>query len=130
MSNKFTILIVEDENNIASFMTTILTANNFNVIKAKDGAEAFMMITSYCPDVILLDLGLPDIDGQRILNRYGNGRRFRLLSCRHVHTNAIKWQRLISAPMIMLQNRSGQANFSQESVQLCGISKTATRTEA
>jgi two-component system KDP operon response regulator KdpE len=67
MSNKFTILIVEDENNIASFMTTILTANNFNVIKAKDGAEAFMMITSYCPDVILLDLGLPDMDGQRII---------------------------------------------------------------
>jgi two-component system KDP operon response regulator KdpE len=67
MSNKFTILIVVDENNIASFMTTILTANNFNVIKAKDGAEAFMMITSYCPDVILLDLGLPDMDGQRII---------------------------------------------------------------
>lgn len=67
MSNKFTVLIVEDENNIASFMTTILTANNFNVIKAKDGAEAFMMITSYCPDIILLDLGLPDMDGQRII---------------------------------------------------------------
>lgn len=67
MSNKYCVLIVEDENNISSFMTTILTANNYNVLKAKDGAEAFMMITSHCPDVIILDLGLPDMDGQRVI---------------------------------------------------------------
>lgn len=68
MSNKYTVLIVEDENNISSFLTTILTANNYNVIRAKDGAEAYMMITSYCPDIILLDLGLPDMDGMKIIN--------------------------------------------------------------
>lgn len=67
MSLKYTALIVEDETNIASFMSTVLSANNFNVIKAKNGTEAFMMITSYCPDVIILDLGLPDIDGQKII---------------------------------------------------------------
>jgi two-component system KDP operon response regulator KdpE len=67
MSNKYTVLIVEDENNISSFLTTILTANNYNVIRAKDGAEAYMMITSYCPDIILLDLGLPDMDGMKII---------------------------------------------------------------
>lgn len=68
MSNKYTVLIVEDENNISSFLTTILAANNYNVIRAKDGAEAYMMITSYCPDIILLDLGLPDMDGMKIIN--------------------------------------------------------------
>ena len=67
MSNKYTVLIVEDENNISSFMTTILTANNYNVICAKDGAQAYMMITSYCPDIIILDLGLPDVDGTKII---------------------------------------------------------------
>ncbi len=67
MNSKYTVLIVEDENNISSFMTTILTANNYNVIRAKDGAEAYMMITSYCPDVVILDLGLPDIDGTKII---------------------------------------------------------------
>ena len=67
MSNKYSVLIVEDENNISSFMTTILTANNYSVIRAKNGAEAYMMITSYCPDIIILDLGLPDIDGVKII---------------------------------------------------------------
>lgn len=65
--NKYTVLIVEDESNICSFMTTILTANSYNVQKAKTGAEAIMMISSYCPDVVILDLGLPDMDGMKII---------------------------------------------------------------
>lgn len=67
MGVKYTILIIEDEHNIASFMTTILTANEYSVLCAHDGATALMMITSYCPDVILLDLGLPDLDGLSII---------------------------------------------------------------
>lgn len=67
MSNKYSILLVEDENNISSFITTILTANGYAVKRAANGAEAYMMITSYCPDVIVLDLGLPDMDGQKLI---------------------------------------------------------------
>jgi len=67
MSSKESVLIIEDENNILSFLSTVFTAANYHVLKAKDGAEAFMMITSYCPDLILLDLGLPDTDGLKII---------------------------------------------------------------
>lgn len=67
MSNKYNILIVEDENNIASFISTILTANNYDVLRANNGSEAMMMVTSYCPDVVILDLGLPDMDGLRVI---------------------------------------------------------------
>lgn len=67
MSNKYTILIVEDENNIRSFMTTILKANQYNVLNAVNGKEALMMVTSHCPDIIILDLGLPDMDGQTVI---------------------------------------------------------------
>ncbi len=67
MSNNQTVLIIEDENSISNFMTTILNANQYQVIHAKNGSEAMMMITSYCPDIILLDLGLPDIDGINII---------------------------------------------------------------
>ncbi len=67
MSNKYLVLIVEDEPNIASFIGTILEANGFAAMTARDGAEAVMLITSHCPDVILLDLGLPDTDGQSII---------------------------------------------------------------
>ena len=61
------ILIIEDEDSISSFIGTILTANGYDVIKAKDGAQGMMMITSRCPDLVILDLGLPDIDGQKII---------------------------------------------------------------
>lgn len=67
MSVKDKVLIVEDEKSISNFMRTILEANNYDVISAATGKEANAMITSHCPDVIILDLGLPDADGLDIL---------------------------------------------------------------
>ena len=61
------ILIVEDERSISNFLRTILTSNDYDVIVARSGAEAYSMITSHCPDLIVLDLGLPDIDGLQII---------------------------------------------------------------
>ena len=57
------ILIVEDEEAISNFISAILTSNNYKLIKAVKGKEAVSMAASYCPDLILLDLGLPDMDG-------------------------------------------------------------------
>ena len=61
------ILIVEDENNISKFISTILVANNYDTIISRSGAEAYSMITSHCPDLVILDLGLPDRDGIEII---------------------------------------------------------------
>ena len=61
------ILVVEDEHSISNFISTILTANGFDVITAANGQEAYAMITSRCPDAVLLDLGLPDMDGMKII---------------------------------------------------------------
>ena len=68
MAIKDKILIVEDEKNISRFMSTVLTANNYDVILAHTGAEAYTMVTSHCPDLVLLDLGLPDIDGTSVIS--------------------------------------------------------------
>ena len=57
------ILIVEDEKSIAHFISTILTANGYDAMRASSGAEAMSMISSHCPDLVILDLGLPDRDG-------------------------------------------------------------------
>ena len=69
MKNKQTILIIEDENTICNFISTTLVANDYKVLKATNGREAISSFSSYCPDVILLDLGLPDMDGLDVLKQ-------------------------------------------------------------
>ena len=69
MKNKQTILIIEDENTICNFISTTLLANDYKVLKASNGKEAISSFSSYCPDVILLDLGLPDMDGLDVLKK-------------------------------------------------------------
>ena len=67
MSNKYLVVIGEDEYNISSFVSAVLQANGFDTMVARNGAEAIILITSHCPDLVLLDLGLPDMDGQGII---------------------------------------------------------------
>ncbi|MGN0383099.1 MAG: response regulator [Eubacterium sp.] len=64
----YTVLIVEDEANITDFMKRILSKYGYKVITARNGSEGLSLITSQCPDIILLDLGLPDIDGNNIIS--------------------------------------------------------------
>jgi len=64
---KFTILIIEDEKNIQTFMRKILTKHNYRVLCADNGTQGLNLIRSQCPDVILLDLGLPDMNGNHII---------------------------------------------------------------
>lgn len=63
MSNKYKILIVEDDTNICNFVKTILNTNGYQAIEAKNGKNGKMLFHSYYPDLVILDLGLPDIDG-------------------------------------------------------------------
>lgn len=62
------ILVVEDEPGISGFISAALTASGYDVEKAGNGKEALMLIASHCPDAVVLDLGLPDIDGQKIIS--------------------------------------------------------------
>ena len=61
MEIKDRVLVVEDDKRISNFIKTVLEANNYDVIVAQTGAEAYSMVTSQCPDVVILDLGLPVI---------------------------------------------------------------------
>ena len=62
-NNKYKILFVEDEVNIQTFVVALLEANDYKVIVAQSYNMAKMLFASYVPDLVLLDLGLPDKDG-------------------------------------------------------------------
>lgn len=67
MESKFTILLIEDEKHILEFVSKALINNNYRVITSSSGNTGLKLISSQCPDLILLDLGLPDIDGTTII---------------------------------------------------------------
>ncbi len=67
MENRQLILVVEDERAISHFISTILKANGFQVLVTEKGLETAGLVSSRCPDILLLDLGLPDIDGLEVL---------------------------------------------------------------
>jgi two-component system KDP operon response regulator KdpE len=69
MNNNLLVLLVEDEAAISNFISAVLTHNNYNVVKAERGKEAIQLTTNTNPDLILLDLGLPDMDGIEVLKR-------------------------------------------------------------
>ena len=63
------ILVVEDDAGIRKFLQATLSANDYQVILASDGKTALSLASSHCPVCILLDLGLPDLDGNEIIRQ-------------------------------------------------------------
>ena len=68
-NNKYKVLIVEDDRTIASFIQTILETNGYQVICADRCRQGLMVFTSHLPDLVILDLGLPDMDGSEFIRQ-------------------------------------------------------------
>ena len=69
MTPKINILLIEDDKSICNFIITSLESSDYKVTPAYTGMEGISLSTSLCPNVILLDLGLPDMDGLDVLHR-------------------------------------------------------------
>ncbi len=67
--NEYLVLVVEDDKPIRSLITTTLKMNEYKYITASKGNEAIMLSASHKPDIIILDLGLPDIDGVEVIEQ-------------------------------------------------------------
>ena len=65
--NEMKILVVEDDRSVSNLITTTLKINHYNYITASTGNEAISLCASHHPELILLDLGLPDIDGIEVI---------------------------------------------------------------
>lgn len=62
-NNKYKVLIIEDEQNINNLLDTLMQANGYQTIIATSCGSGLMMYASHRPDIVILDLGLPDKDG-------------------------------------------------------------------
>ena len=67
--NKPLILVVEDDATVRNLITTTLKSNDYRYITASNGEAAIMAATTQQPDIVFLDLGLPDLDGVEIIRR-------------------------------------------------------------
>lgn len=67
--NKLLILVVEDDPSIRKLITTTLKAHEYRYLRAANGQSAILEASSHNPDIVLLDLGLPDMDGVEIIRK-------------------------------------------------------------
>lgn len=69
MNNQPTVLIVEDDRPVRSLISMALKSRDYNVCIAADGKNAILSLTGHPPDIVILDLGLPDMDGNEIIKK-------------------------------------------------------------
>ena len=69
MNKAMTVLVVEDDMPIRNLISTTLKTHDYKFLTANDGNDAIMQASSHNPDVVLLDLGLPDIDGIEVIKK-------------------------------------------------------------
>jgi len=68
-NNKYKILIVEDDRGIANFVQTVLETNGYQVLMADRCGQGILVFASHVPDLVILDLGLPDMDGEEFIRQ-------------------------------------------------------------
>ena len=88
-NNKYKILVIEDDRNICSFLETLLQTGGYQVLTAGSCSQGFLVFSSHQPDLVILDLGLPDMDGLEFI--------------RHVREDS-------AVPIIVLSARTDEAD--------------------
>ena len=73
MKSKHQILIVDDEPLNVKLLAAILSADSYDIISAFNGAQALEKVNEECPDLILLDIMMPGIDGFEVTRRLKGG---------------------------------------------------------
>ena len=68
-NNKYKVLIVEDDRGIANFVQTVLETNGYQVLMADRCGQGILVYASHVPDLVILDLGLPDMDGEEFIRQ-------------------------------------------------------------
>ena len=119
--NKYKVQVIEDEINICNFMKMIFETHEYQAIFSQRGESGLTMFWSHHPDVVILDLGLPDMDGTEVIKqiRKASDTPIIVLSARSNEADKVedrsrtRLKGLISVPMTILPNRLEPMNFWQ-----------------
>ncbi len=87
--NKPLILVVEDDFSVRNLITTTLKAHDYRYLTAPNGTTAILEASSHNPDIVLLDLGLPDMDGVEVIIRTWSNMPIIVISARSEDTDKI-----------------------------------------
>ena len=109
--NKTLILVVEDDRPIRNLIVTTLKTHDYKYLAAENGSSAILEASSHNPDIVLLDLGLPDMEGVEVIKkiRTWSNMPIIVISARSEDTDKIE-------RMIILRNRSLLRNYLRVSV--------------
>ena len=107
------VLLIEDEDSISAFITAILTANHYRTQRAVSGKEGLSLASSNAPDVILLDLGLPDMDGVEVLRELRTRSKTPVIIVSARGLERIRLPRWISARTTTSSSPSARRNCSR-----------------
>lgn len=91
-NNKYKILVVEDDRSVSSMLKTMLDVSPYECISAENCCQGLMMLGSHMPDLVILDLGLPDKDGMEFIRaaRQGNTAPILVLSARSTENDKVE----------------------------------------
>ena len=95
------VLVIEDEPEIRRFLRTTLPAHGFRLYEVATGREGLTEAKARNPNLILIDLGLPDLDGNEVIRQCGNGPLRQSLYCRPAIRNRQKSRRSTMVRMTM-----------------------------
>ena len=106
------VLVVEDEIQMLRFLRTILNTQGFKVLEALTGAEALSAAALRGPDVIVLDLGLPDMDGLEVITRLREWSRTPVVVLSARGQEGTRSRRSTRAPTTISPSPSARGNYS------------------
>ena len=100
------VLVIEDDSSVSFYIKSVLEGQGYDVIIAENGRDSETFASSHCPDVILLDLGLPDMDGVSVLKQIRSWSAVPIIvvSCRQREQD--RFWHLTTVQTIMCRSRS------------------------
>ena len=126
-NNKFKVLVVEDEANICSFIETLLETNGYQALVAHSCSMGLTLFASHNPDLVILDLGLPDRDGLELIRTVRQKYMTPIVVLSARTTEQDKIEALDLVPMIMSPSPLAPASCWHVSGPPCGSTATVRR---